>query len=82
ASGQENQPTHSEQLSLLPGVSSTVAQAQAGSGLETWLFAFGTTDQAAESVVLHLESEQERQTGTYETTLEWILQSVPDNVIQ
>ena len=82
ASGQENQPTHSEQLSLLPGVSSTVAQAQAGSGLETWLFAFGTTDQAAESVVLHLESEQERQTGTYETTVEWILQSVPDNVIQ
>lgn len=82
ASGQENQPTHSEQFSLLPGVSSTVAQAQAGSGLETWLFAFGTTDQASESVVLHLASEQERQTGTYETTLEWILQSVPDNVIQ
>lgn len=57
-SGQENQPTHSEQLSLLPGVSSTVAQAQAGSGLETWLFAFGTTDQADESVVLHLASNR------------------------
>lgn len=76
---QENGPTYSESVKLIPGVSSSLACAKPGSGLETWLLVFGTTEQAAESVALHLHSGQERQSGTYKTTLEWTLQSVPDN---
>lgn len=64
---------------LTPGVESEVVAAHDGEGAGTYLYHFGTSETAAESVELFVPGSSTKYADSYSTTLTWTLSDTPGN---
>ncbi|MBE9896254.1 WxL domain-containing protein [Enterococcus casseliflavus] len=76
-----NSPTlkQSDEVPLIPGEKQVLLNAQEESGTGTWIYRFGDSDSANESVSLTVPSGAVSQASAYKTTFVWELNSVPEN---
>ncbi|WP_269924362.1 WxL domain-containing protein [Enterococcus innesii] len=64
---------------LVPGNRRTLLKAQGNEGTGTWIYRFGDSETAGESVTLNVPKGATPEATTYSTTLVWELSAVPDN---
>ncbi|MEC3942504.1 WxL domain-containing protein [Enterococcus mundtii] len=64
---------------LVPGNRRTLLKAQGNEGTGTWIYRFGDSETAGESVILNVPKGATPEATTYSTTLIWELSAVPDN---
>ncbi|AYJ46806.1 WxL domain-containing protein [Enterococcus casseliflavus] len=64
---------------LVPGNRRTLLKAQGNEGTGTWIYRFGDSETAGESVILNVPKGATPEATTYSTTLVWELSAVPDN---
>ncbi|EPH87129.1 hypothetical protein D922_04397, partial [Enterococcus faecalis 06-MB-DW-09] len=76
-----NSPTlkQPEEVPLIPGEKQVLLNAHEESGTGTWIYRFGDSDSANESVSLTVPSGAVSQASAYNTTFVWELNSVPEN---
>lgn len=66
-------------LTLVPGNKRTLIRAEGTEGTGTWIYRFGDSETAGESVTLNVPKGTNPEATTYSTTLVWELSAVPDN---
>jgi hypothetical protein len=64
---------------LIPEEKTPLVTASQGQGVGTWVYRFGDSESADESVALEVPPTANPRTTTYQTTLTWELSAVPDN---
>lgn len=64
---------------LVPGNRRTLLKAQGNEGTGTWIYRFGDSETAGESVSLYVPKGTNPEATSYSTTLTWELSAVPDN---
>lgn len=64
---------------LVPGNRRTLLKAQGDEGTGTWIYRFGDSETAGESVSLYVPKGTNPEATSYSTTLTWELSAVPDN---
>lgn len=73
--------TVNSDLVLTPGQTNAVAiNAQAGTGVGTWVYRFGSTaDENKDAVQLFVPGESVKLAQAYSTKVVWTLENTPDN---
>ncbi|WP_301359587.1 WxL domain-containing protein, partial [Enterococcus spodopteracolus] len=64
---------------LIPGNRRTLLKAQGNEGRGTWIYRFGDSETAKESIALHVPKGTNPEATSYSTTLTWELSAVPEN---
>lgn len=66
-------------IKLIPGEKTELMTAKDGQGAGTWIYRFGDSESADESVALEVPPTANPRATTYQTTLTWELSAVPEN---
>lgn len=77
--GSEPELQETNTQTLLPGMRSILLKAQENEGTGTWIYRFGDSETASESVILNVPEGTNPEATSYYTTLTWELSAVPGN---
>lgn len=66
-------------IKLIPGEKTELITARDDQGIGTWIYRFGDSASADKSVVLEVPTSATPHATTYQTTLTWELNMIPDN---
>lgn len=81
STNEDNPPkiAQEDSVTLLPGVQKILLNASLTEGVGTWIYRFGDSTTAEESVSLFVPSSASPNVAKYTTRLSWQLRSVPEN---
>lgn len=81
STNEDNPPeiAQADSVTLIPGIQNILLNASLTEGVGTWIYRFGDSTTAEESVSLFVPASASPNVDKYTTTLSWQLRSVPEN---